>query len=95
MPLKVLFREKYFMIYKKKMMGVGLKKAPKLTYSTVPPGNKKQNVNLALAIINETHSAAIMNYFPEKFDPGNFLSLFHKFFAIFSSKKQFNSFNQL
>ena len=36
-----------------------------------------------------------MGYLPERFDAINFLSLFHKLFAICNSKTQFNSSNQL
>ena len=43
-----------------------LRKAPKLTYETLHPGNKKQNVQLALNIFHETTTAAISSYFPEK-----------------------------
>ena len=43
-----------------------LKKAPKLTYSSVQPGNKKQNVTLALAIFQEMTPAKMRNYFPNR-----------------------------
>ena len=43
-----------------------LKKAPKLTYSAVQPGNKKQNVTLALAMFQEMTPATMRNYFPDR-----------------------------
>ena len=40
-----------------------LRKTPKLTYETLHPGNKKQNVQLAFNIFHETTTAAISSYF--------------------------------
>ena len=45
-----------------------LKKAPKLTYEVLHPGNKKQSVPLALSIFDETTIAACRSYFPERED---------------------------
>ena len=45
-----------------------LRKAPKLTYETLHPGNKKQNGQLALNIFHETSTAAISSYFPDRQD---------------------------
>ena len=70
-------------------MGGNFKKALKLTYS-VPPGNNKQNVTVALAIFHGTTTAAMKSYFPDRLDAANFLSLFHKLFVC-NSKNQFNS----
>lgn len=83
MSVKVFFR------------GTSLKKAPKLTYSTLHPENNKQDINLVLAIFLEITSAAIMSYFPERFDTANFLPFFHEFFVICNLKTQFKSSNQL
>ena len=44
-----------------------LRKAPKLTYKATHPGNNKQDVSLALAIFDETTSAAIRSYYPNRF----------------------------
>ena len=40
-----------------------LRKASKLTLSSLHPGNNKQNVGLALAILRETTIAACKSYF--------------------------------
>ena len=45
-----------------------LKKAHKLTYSSLHPGNNKQNVKLALAIFDEATIAAVKSYFPDRKD---------------------------
>ena len=42
-----------------------LKKAPKLSLKVLHPGSNKQNVPLALAIFDETASAATQLYFPQ------------------------------
>ena len=46
--------------------GANLKKVPKLIYVAVNPGNHKQNVSLALSVIDETTLAAIKSYCAEK-----------------------------
>ena len=76
-------------------MGRSLKKATKLTYSAVHPGNNKQNVNLVFAKFHEATTAAIMSYIPERFDAADFLLLIHQPFVIYNPKTQFNSSNQL
>ena len=50
-----------------------LRKAPKLTYQALHPGNDKQNVSLALAVFDETTSTAMKSYFPNKNDAASFL----------------------
>ena len=72
-----------------------LRKAPKLTYKATHPGNNKQDVPLALAVFDETTSAAIRSYFPDREDAASFLNLIHKVFVIFNSKGRFNSPNKL
>ena len=51
------------------------RKANKLTYKNLHPGDSKQNVPLALAIFDPTTSAAIENYFPEYNAAAQFLRL--------------------
>ena len=46
------------------MLKGNLRKAPKLTYKALHPGNNEQNVNLALAIFHDTTVAACKSYFP-------------------------------
>ena len=72
-----------------------LRKAAKLTYKATHPGNNKQNVPHALTVIDETTSAAIRRYFPDRQDAASFLNLIHKVFIIFNSKARFNSSNKL
>ena len=72
-----------------------LRKAPRITYQAIHPGNNKQNVSLALAIFDESTSAAIKSYFPDRLDAANILSCFHKLFVICNSKQRFNTANQL
>ena len=52
-----------------------LRKAPKLGYKSLHPGDNKQNVELALAIFHETTIAASRNYYPEREDISRFLDL--------------------
>ena len=68
-----------------------LRKAPEITSQVLHPGNKKQNVKLALSIFAETTSAGIKSYFPHRETAAHFLNLFHKLFVIFNSKQQYNN----
>ena len=72
-----------------------LKKAPKLTSQVLHPGNKKQNVGLALSIFHETTPAAIKSYFPDRKEAAEFLNLFHKLFLILNSKQRYNTADRL
>ena len=49
-----------------------LRKAPQLTYKATHPGNNKQDVPLALAVFDETTSAAIRSYFADMEDAASF-----------------------
>ena len=70
-----------------------LRKAPKLTNETIHPGNVKQSMPLALAIFDESTTAAIECYFPEKSDTAYFLSAFQILFVICNVKMQYNTSN--
>ena len=61
-------------IYDSKLPG-NSRKANKLTYRAMHPGNNKQSVNLALSIFHESTNAASKSYFPERKDISGFLSL--------------------
>ena len=67
-----------------------LKKAPKITYQSLHPGNKKQNVSLALSIFDETTIASFKSFFPERTDIYGFLSIFQKWWTVSNSKQQFS-----
>ena len=56
-------------------LDVNLGKAPKLTYSSLHPGDKKQSVELAITVFYETIISAVQNYFPERLDIHSFLKL--------------------
>ena len=85
-----------FHYYKKKNNKLGgmLQKTPKLTYLAIHPWDNKQNINLDIVIIHKT-TAAIMSYFPKRFDSANFSSLSYKQFPICNSKTQLNFSNWL
>ena len=79
------------------MLQAYLKKAHKISQGVLHPGDKKQNVSLALAIFHETTSAAILSYFPDRTDAACFLELFNKVFlvSVCNSKQKFHGFNAL
>ena len=64
-----------------------LKKAHKLSYQVLHPGNKKQSVPLALAIFHETTTAAFEAYFPEREDASKFLKMINTWWLICNSKE--------
>ena len=64
-----------------------LKKAHKLSYQVLHPGNKKQSVPLALAIFHETTTAAFESYFPEREDASKFLKMINTRWLICNSKE--------
>ena len=62
-PERYISRIMFYKIYEKGIhIWADLKKAPKLTYLATHPGNKKQNVALALTVFDDTNSAAIKRY---------------------------------
>ena len=67
-----------------------MRKANKLTYKVLHPGDNKQSVPLALAIFDPTTSAAIESYFPESNAAAQFLRLINLWWTISNSKQQFN-----
>ena len=68
-----------------------LRKAYKLNYRVMHPGNNKQCVNLALAIFDETTIVAIKSYLPERKDMAGFLILILKWWTVVNSRKRFTS----
>ena len=66
-----------------------LRKTPRLNLKVLHPGNNKQSLPLALAIIHETTTAAIESYFPEKNNSADFLILLNIWWIIPNSKTQF------
>ena len=68
----------------------GLKKARKLTYQSLHPGNNKQDVNLALSIFDESTIAAVRSYFPERTDIAEFLTIIRTWWTIANSKQRYS-----
>ena len=68
-----------------------LRKAHKLNYRVLHPGNNKQCVNSALAVFDETTVVAIRPYLPERKDMAGFLTLILKWWTIVNSRKRFTS----
>ena len=55
------------------------------------PGDNKQIAPLALAIFNQSTSAAIESYHPNQLDASSFLKLANIWWTINDSKKEFNT----
>ena len=68
-----------------------LRKAPKLTYRALHPGNNKQNVNLALTIFHETTIAACQSYFPLRNDMSQFLKLISTWWNIANINRRYSA----
>lgn len=66
-----------------------LRKAPKLSYQVLHPGNNKQSVPLALSIFHETTVAAVKSYCPNREDFSGFLNLINTWWTISNSKQRF------
>ena len=64
-----------------------LKKAHKLSYQALHPGNNKQNVPLALAIFHDTTIAACESYLPERKDISEFMKIVNTWWLISNSKE--------
>ena len=71
-----------------------LRKAPKLTYRALHPGNNKENVNLVLSVFHPSTSAAIESYYPGRKDAAGFLKLIYIWWTLMNSKQCFNSNNR-
>ena len=68
-----------------------MKKASKLSYKAMHPGDNKQSVPLALAIFDQSILAAIESYYPNRLDASSFLKLVNNWWAINNSKQEFNT----
>ena len=68
-----------------------LRKAPKLNYQALHPGNNKQNVGLALAIFDEKTIAACKSYFPLRKDMAGFMKLISTWWIIANSNRRYNA----
>ena len=72
-------------------LSANLRKAPKLNYKTLHPGDNKQDVTRALKIFHPTNSAAINSYVPLNCAPAEFLQLFQTWWRISNSKIRFSN----
>lgn len=86
----VSWRDLYDLYDRDKELKGNLRKAPKLSYQVLHPGNNKQSVPLALAIIHETTIAASKSYYPNRPDISNFLTIFNTWWTISNSKQRFS-----
>ena len=68
-----------------------MRKAPKLTYRALHPGNNKQYVNLALGIFHESSIAGVQSYLPERKDMSGFLKLISLWWTVINSGSRFHS----
>lgn len=59
-----------------------LRKANKLTYRSLHPGNNKQSVSLALSIFHESTIVGVRSYFPEREDMAGFVELVNTWWTI-------------
>ena len=80
----------YNIFDKDKELKGNLRKAPKLSYQALHPGNNKQSVPLALALFQESTIAAAKSYFPNRQDIHGFLNLIHVWWTISNSKQRFS-----
>ena len=71
-------------------MDANLRKAQKLNYSVLHPGNNKQDVERVPAIFDETTIGGFKSYFPDATDAPGFLSLIHTWWLVINSKEQFH-----
>ena len=75
---------------KDKELQANLRKAHKLTYKALHPGDNKQSVPLALSIFDATTSAALESYFPERKDAAMFLRLINLWWTMSNSQSKLN-----
>ena len=68
-----------------------LRKAPKLSYKSLHPGDNKQSVPLVLNIFDRTTAIGINKYFPEAKDASEFIKLINIWWTISNSKQEFNT----
>ena len=64
-----------------------LKKAFKLSYNALHPGDNKQSLPLALGIFHASTSAAIRSYYPQREDAASFLNLIDTWWVIVNCKQ--------
>ena len=64
------------------------RKAPKLSYKSLHPGNNKHDINMAIAIFHESTVAASQYYFSRRPDMANFMKVIWTWWTIANSRQQ-------
>ena len=67
-----------------------VRKAPKIFYQALHPGNNTQSVPLALSIFGPTTITAVLQYFPDDTTTSSFLNLIHNWWLLVNAKKRFH-----
>ena len=67
-----------------------VRKAPKISYQALHPGNYKQSVPLALSIFDPTTITAIRQYFPEDTTTSFFVNLIHNWWLVVNAEEIFH-----
>ena len=89
-PAGFIQQKDLYNIYDKdKGLSTNLNKAPKLSYQALHPGNNKQSVPLALAIIHETTIAAARSHFQTRSDLSGVLNLINIWRTISNSTERY------
>ena len=68
-----------------------MRKAPKLSYQALHPGNNKQNVPLVLALFHETTIAVAKSHYPNREDVSGFLNVIDTWWTICNSKQRYSA----
>ena len=76
---------------KDKKLPANKKKASKLSYKAMHPGDNKQSIPLSPAIFDQSTSATLESYYPNRLDASSFLKLVNIWWITNSSKQEFNT----
>ena len=76
---------------KDKELKGNLRKALKLSYQTLHPGNNQDNVRLALILFHDTTIAAEKSYYPNREDVSGLLNVIHTSWIISDSKQRYSA----
>ena len=90
LPAGKILWKLFHSVFDDEKLQANLRKANKLTYKVLHPGDNKQSLPLALVIFDPTTSAAIESYFPESNAAAQFLRLINLWWTMSNSKQQFN-----
>ena len=90
-PLGTIQWSTFHRVHEKDLeIGCHVKKAPKISYQSLHPGNNKQSVPLALAIFDLRTISAIRQYFPEDKTTFSFLNLIYNWWLVVNAKERFH-----